>query len=286
MAVQDSIASLATAIAALSLKHETVYGSDLYRRAQAILRLLTPQDVDGVGFKRVGGANDGGYVMLDDITASTTPIAYSIGINRDVTWDTDIAAQGIDVFMYDHTIDALPSSNPRFHFRRQGLTGSMAGEALLTLAEMLEANRHGEEPRMLLKIDIEGAEWDALWHAPPDLLSRFSQIVIEFHGLIPTTQDDYGTRIQGVLQKLLQTHQPVHIHANTYGPSLILPGLVLPWGAEVTYASRSVYGSRLRASSRFFPTAWDASNRRDRCDMPLGDAGRSLAARQIPEAGS
>lgn len=214
--------------------------------------------------------------MIDDIDSATTPVAYSIGINRDVSWDTDVANRGIDVFMYDHTIAGLPSSHSRFHFRRQGLTGSATGAEMRTLAQMVQDNDHQHLPRMLLKIDVEGAEWDALLHTPSDLLSRFSQIVIEFHGLIPTTHDISSQRVSDVLDKLLVTHRPVHVHGNTYGPSLILPGIVLPWGAEVTYASRAIYGERFTTSTRYFPTHVDASNRRDRCDMILGDLGRSF----------
>jgi hypothetical protein len=145
-----------------------------------------------------------------------------------------------------------------------------------TLEQMVRDNGHGDVPRMLLKIDVEGAEWDALLHTPSALLSRFSQIVIEFHGLIPTTHDSHDEMVSQVLEKLLVTHRPIHVHGNTYGPSLILPGIVLPWGAEVTYASRAIYGEQFTTSSRHFPTCVDASNRRDRCDMILGDLGRSI----------
>jgi hypothetical protein len=276
VALQDAIASVSTAVASLCLDRDSVMASGLYTDALERLRLLSACDIQSSTLVRVGGPNDGGYVMVDDIYSSTTPVAYSIGINRDVTWDVDVARRGVDVFMYDHTISALPTSHPRFHFRRQGLTGTASRADMRTLEQMVQDNGHCDVPRMLLKIDVEGAEWDALLHTPSDLLARFSQIVIEFHGLIPTTHDSDANMVSLVLEKLLVTHRPVHVHGNTYGPSLILPGIVLPWGAEVTYASRAVYGERFVTSSRYFPTHVDASNRRDRCDMILGDLGRSI----------
>lgn len=286
VALQDAIASVSTAVAALCLNRDSVIDSGLYKDALERLRLLTACDIEGSQMVRVGGSNDGGYVMIDDISSSTTPVAYSIGINRDVAWDGDVARRGVDVFMYDHTISGLPTSRPRFHFRRQGLTGSASGAEMRTLEQMVQDNGHCDVPRMLLKIDIEGAEWDALLHTPSDLLSRFSQIVIEFHGLIPTTHDSNANMVSQVLEKLLVTHRPVHVHGNTYGPSLILPGIVLPWGAEVTYASRAIYGERFTTSSRHFPTRADASNRRDRCDMLLGDLGRSIFDAEKPHRDS
>ena len=62
---------------------------------------------------RIGRAYDGGYVMVDDFDNC---VAYSFGISDDVSWDFDIAKRGIDVYMYDHTIDSLPVYDERFHF--------------------------------------------------------------------------------------------------------------------------------------------------------------------------
>lgn len=61
---------------------------------------------EGSGFVRIGRKNDGGYVMFDDF--ESRKYAYSIGIADDVSWDRDIASRGLDVYMYDHTIQGLP----------------------------------------------------------------------------------------------------------------------------------------------------------------------------------
>lgn len=74
--------------------------------ARAFLRPLRPYDLVDTPRIRLGRNFDGGYVMadcFDDVEA-----AYSLGINDDVSWDFDIAMRGIDVYQYDHTIDALP----------------------------------------------------------------------------------------------------------------------------------------------------------------------------------
>jgi hypothetical protein len=139
---------------------------------------------------------------------------------------------------------------------------------------MIEDNNHQNIQRMLLKVDVEGAEWDALETASSELLSRFSQIVIELHGLTVTPTEQNTCRMQQVLQKILITHQPVHVHGNCFGPALILPGLVLPWAVEVTFVSRRVYGPRLKAKSICFPTILDASNRLERFDLLLGNLGQ------------
>ncbi|MEM7412600.1 MAG: FkbM family methyltransferase [Myxococcota bacterium] len=78
-------------------------------------------------------------------------------------------------------------------------------------------DEHGIEHCDLLKIDVEGAEYDILGAAPPELLSRVSRIVGEYHDVDP---DDPRTRI-GNFRALLETAgfrvatEPSSRHANT-----------------------------------------------------------------------
>ena len=46
---------------------------------------------------------------------------------------------------------------------------------------MLEENGHLNEKNMILKIDVEYAEWEALLDTPSDILQKFKYITIEFH---------------------------------------------------------------------------------------------------------
>ena len=45
-------------------------------------------DVPHPKFVRVGKDNDGGYIMFDDF--DDVKVAYSAGINNDVSWDKDM----------------------------------------------------------------------------------------------------------------------------------------------------------------------------------------------------
>lgn len=188
-------------------------------------------------FVRMGRPHDGGYVMLDDF--ENRKIAYSFGIADDVTWDADIADRGLDVYMYDHTISGLPSDNKRFHFSPVGLSGESAQtENLKSLSELMRQNGHSEEYGMILKIDIEGAEWDVLCGIDEDVLRHFSQIVFEFHELIYPGNEE---KVQAAMNKLNRTHQLVHIHANNFGNYLQSGGAILPELIEGTYLLRDEY---------------------------------------------
>ena len=60
--------------------------------AISIPRMLLPHRLDGLAKDRLSRLFDAGYVMLDRFVDVA---AYTLGINDDVSWDRDIAAQGL-----------------------------------------------------------------------------------------------------------------------------------------------------------------------------------------------
>ncbi|MBQ4430570.1 MAG: hypothetical protein II877_03625, partial [Synergistaceae bacterium] len=140
--------------------HETVKRYDFITSPQyydELQELLHVGKAVGFGLVRVGRDNDGGYVMLDDFGGG---IAYSFGIAGDVSWDKDMASRGYDVYMYDHTIDGLPEDNPRFHWSKLGISDGMTHDGRLkSLEELIASNGHEGKHNMILKMDVEGAEW-------------------------------------------------------------------------------------------------------------------------------
>lgn len=68
----------------------------------------------------------------------------------------------------------------------------------LTLAALFD--RHGIERVDLLKVDIEGAEIDALLAAPREVLARVAQITIEFHDCLDPALADGTARVDRKLR--------------------------------------------------------------------------------------
>jgi hypothetical protein len=100
---------------------EAVKAAPAYARCAELLDLVAPRRIEGAGLVRIGGPNDGGYVMLDTLRPPTVTAAYSLGAGHDVSWDNAVADLGVDVFVYDHTIARPASLHPRCHFRRTGV---------------------------------------------------------------------------------------------------------------------------------------------------------------------
>lgn len=203
-----------------------------------LLRLLKQKKVVGKQYVRVGNQHDGGYIMLDDFKEGG--IAYSFGINNDVSWDKSMAECGYDIYMYDHTINGLPEDNERFHFFKIGIADSVnvIGEELNTLDFFIEQNGHQDCEHMILKMDVEGAEYGFIDMVSEETLLKFDQIVLELHDIIMIDKKEYLERI---LKKLNKTHQVVHVHGNNYGKIKNIEGYQFTECIEISYVKKELY---------------------------------------------
>lgn len=238
---------------------------EYYERLRALLKV---KRVVGKNFVRVGRHHDGDYLMVDNFAGG---VAYSFDIAEDVSWDADIARRGYEIFMYDPTIDALPEENSRFHFFREGIAGiEMRDRNLNTLENFIRRNGHENADNMILKMDVEGAEWSFLSTVTPEILSKFDQLVFEFHYMIdPKNQSEMNATL-ACIKKLNQTHTLVHLHANNSCPVLILDGKILVSDfLELTYVKTCNY-ELADDDDIFLPRDEDEPNKPQKLEIPLG----------------
>jgi hypothetical protein len=187
-------------------------GGDADARLQGVVRMLRPVSSTSLGFVRVGAHADGGYVMASPIEAVG---AISVGVGPDVSWDRDISSRGIPVALFDHTIRRLPGDVPRGTFHRVGIgpVPTVRTKPLASLVETADLPHAGD---LLLKMDVEGAEWAVLSADEPPDLEPFSQVVIELHGLSQLRDPGAGLRVTRAITHLTSQHLPIHVHANNY----------------------------------------------------------------------
>ena len=88
-------------------------------------------------------------------------------------------------------------------------------------------------------MDIEGGEYPWLLNINESQLSKFKQIVIEFHGI---TNDGWNCRYDDkvkCLEKLSKTHYIVHAHGNNNSPLVNnIPDVI-----ELTYINKNYFTS-------------------------------------------
>jgi hypothetical protein len=242
-------------------------GTTLQAQMLNTLRLISPLSVINFPKCRVGGFQDGGYVMLDDLDC--IGVCYSLGVGPDVTWDCEMADRGAHVYQYDHTVACPPTAHPRcLHFRTGITHDSSLAPDFKRIDALLEENGHSNREDMVLKIDIEGHEWDSLDALDPAIFDKFRQIAAEFHGLRMLNVDSFRQRAHRVLSKLRRTHEVIHVHGNNFGGMVVVEGIPIADCLELTLVNRRHYSFAL--ASEIFPGHLDCANNSTIPDLFLG----------------
>lgn len=224
-----------------------------------MLAFIRPKRVVGFEKIRLGSSHDGGYVMLDDF--ANVGRAYSLGISGEVSWDLEMAKRGIPVSQFDYSIERTPIKNPHFTFFKKKVDN---------FADLQVAN----EPKQILKIDIEGSEWDFFSRASTVELKPFSQIVAEFHDFDQFYEPVWRKKALRTLQTLAETHQLIHIHGNNWGPSFNTGKFQIPIALELSYASKSFY--TFEETRELFPGPLDFPNFRFKPDISVTELARGV----------
>lgn len=236
-------------------------------RIDYLISLLSPVDPVGIEFERLGKDNDGGYIMVPELMSGS--VAYSLGISDDVSWDTEMANRGFIVYQYDHTIDGISENHKNFRFNKIGICGSgKDNQTMTSLENQFSKNGHLENRDIIVKVDIEGSEWDLFSSINIDNLCIISQAVIEFHSLEEIGNDEFFVRARCALEKLRDRFFPVHVHGNNYVQSKNIGGRIIPPVLEVTYIRKDLI--KTRPCTRIFPTDIDQPNQHGFPDTFLG----------------
>ena len=218
----------------INLYNQNVNQNVLNLRNESPLGLLQQELVKSDLIYRVGSELDGGYVMGK---ISNQKFAISIGVGRDVSWDEAIAKQGINVHMFDHTVKKPPTSFKNSKFYKIGIRSSKTKKSrkLLLLEEILHKIGLEDKENLILKIDIEGAEWDILAEVDASTLTKFDHIIIEFHDL-----DLSNLNQREILEKLKVNHSIIHVNPNNYSKISSFDGYLIPNVLEITYVKNEL----------------------------------------------
>lgn len=243
---------------------EVVQGAGESAFIRRFVAAVRPHEAVGARKIRLGGPVDGGYVMLDP---GENGLAYSFGISDSSPWDLAMAGRNFKVFQYDGSIERAPDAHPNLFFRRSFISGAaLPPPGSLNLAQVIESHGHRDETDLILQMDIEGGEWEVLANLERAELLRFRQLIVEFHDLA------FDESRLAVLEKLLETHVPVHFHYN----NCVQEAMYCPAGLfvyahkamEISYARRADH--EFVPADAYYPTALDCPNEKKYLDIPIG----------------
>ncbi len=182
---------------------------------EALLDELTTVTLKNCTLKRYGSPNDGGYLMCENLIDGSHA-AYSYGINTEDNWGCDVSRQfNVAVHQYDCFTPHRPAcEDGRFVFHDECVgpnAETLDGQPFDTLPSQIARNNDAGK-NLLVKMDIEGAEWDSLRATPDAVLDKISQMPMEMHG-----NDD--ERYLEVVRRLKRQFYLVNLHFNNWSCS-------------------------------------------------------------------
>ena len=197
---------------------------------------LQPVKLQNCEWARFGEANDGGYLLCRNLLQNVGS-AYSYGISGYDGWGCAVStALKVPVHQYDcfnTKQPACPSGRPLFH--AECIAGDRRTDAEGRLFDSLENQvaRNGDSGKQLVvKMDVEGAEWDSVLQMREEMLGRIDQLIFEVHGVARGTD-----RYLEVVRKLKKHFYVANLHFNNYScESAIEP--FPAWAYEVTLVSK------------------------------------------------
>lgn len=179
----------------------------------ALFAEVQPVRLANCELARIGEQADGGYLMcanlLDGVEAG-----YSYGISGYDGWGCEVSTRhAVRVHQYD-CFDTRPTScaTGDLAFHAECVAGSTYVDEDERRFDTItrQVARNGDTGRRLvMKMDVEGAEWDALSELSPEALGHIDQLAVEFHQV-------QEARFIGVFRRLKEHFHVAHLHFNNY----------------------------------------------------------------------
>jgi len=211
-----------------------------------VLQYLTIYQYDSSLKCRLGNGNDGGYVIA--LLNEKYDCYISAGINDEDSFSDDFIKKydmtGFNSFAFDGTIQSYPyKSNTNISFIRKNIN-AYNDTNNTNLSPIIQ--RYSS---IFLKMDIEGGEFPWLLSLTESDLSKFSQIVIELHGIQDNSYNvTYEDKLKALI-KLSLTHYPIHAHGNNNVQSLSN----IPKVVEITYVNKRFFNEPPPLNTERFP---------------------------------
>ncbi len=206
-----------------------------------LFALVQPVTLENCALERFGEAHDGGYLVCANLLDAQAGYSYGIsgydGFGCEVSRRAQIPVHQYDCF--DLRQPACANGTFVFHGECVGArTGPIDGRPWATVEHQIAANGDSGK-RLIVKMDVEGSEWDALPVTSDATLATVDQWVMEFHGAA-------DARFVPVLERLAEHFYVAHLQFNNWACSPDLQPFP-SWAYEVLYVNKRL--GRVRPAS-------------------------------------
>lgn len=221
---------------------------------KALLQSLYPISCD-TPLIRLGPYGDGGYLIPDDLDGIKA--CFSPGVSSISDFEKACANRGMQVFLADKSVDNPAAEDELFHFIKKFI-GSFSNENFMTIDHWVNSSLPNNTDDLILQMDIESFEYETLLSMSEEIMNRFRIMVIEFHSLDQLWNKPFFSIAGRAFQKLLQTHDCVHIHPNNIANTQTVNGVEIITTMELTFLRKDRVKNRQFSS--VFPHPLDADN--------------------------
>jgi len=197
------------------------------------LQYLVPKKTD-FELLRIGGSNDGGYLLPDDLHGLDA--CFSPGVGDNASFESYFVDREIPCYLADNSVDEPPITSEFVHFTKKHL-GTESSASSVRMCDWVLQNSNSDE--LILQMDIEGSEFDVILDTDSDFFSKFRIIVIEFHFLEQMLNPSGLKMVTACLKKLDLNHFVVHLNPNNCCGVVRSPEISIPRVLEVTYLRRN-----------------------------------------------
>ena len=233
---------------ALSSSKEQVLG---------LLKLMRPVP-SPAPLVRVGPAGDGGYLVPDDL--ADIKACFSPGVSDEAGFELAFANRGVPCFLADASVPEEPVKHENIFFDPLFLGATSDSKRFISLEDWVN-EKSVEDGDLILQMDIEGAEYDVLRSAPPELLKRFRLIAIELHNFeFFLTNKLSALSFEGFLNILLENFEVVHIHPNNNRRPVFHKGIEIPPVIEMTLLRKDRFVGKQNLEPVALPHPLDSDN--------------------------
>lgn len=233
---------------ALSSSKEQVLG---------LLKLMRPVP-SPAPLVRVGPAGDGGYLVPDDL--ADIKACFSPGVSDEAGFELAFANRGVPCFLADASVPEEPVKHENIFFDPLFLGAISDSKRFISLEDWVN-EKSVEDGDLILQMDIEGAEYEVLRSAPPELLKRFRLIAIELHNFeFILTNKLSALSFGGFLNILLEHFEVVHIHPNNNRRPVFYKGIEIPPVIEMTLLRKDRFVGKQNLEPVALPHPLDSDN--------------------------
>tara|TARA_Y100000389_G_C17471248_1_gene531279 strand:- start:5206 stop:5916 length:711 start_codon:yes stop_codon:yes gene_type:complete len=161
---------------------------------------------------RLGEEKDGGYFVPKNL--KNIEFCMTAGVGDLIKFEYDLAERGIKCFMADYSVEKPPLEHKNFHFLKKFIGNSSSKDFISFDKWKNLTSINLDIQKGILKIDIEGGEYDLLNNLDKKLIEKFSIIIIEFHHLNSILNPLAFEYVENIFSKILKSHNVIHFENN------------------------------------------------------------------------